>query len=336
MFGISIIVVSYNSEKLIEETLSNLFKQENVSQLNWEILLVNNNSTDNTLAISNALHAQYYNVDFRIVHEQKPGTAYARFKGVAEAKYDVICFIDDDNRVPADWASIIYEIMKDSKIDILACAGTGDLEKEPPDWFENNKEAYAIGSLYTGENIINVTHDANLPTAGMCIRKVIFENLKLQNWQPLLTGRIGKSQAPGEDSELCQAARLLGYKMFYTNALTFKHFMPENRINWQKFLDMTYGFGVTDVFILPYKLTYDFRKNDKYITYLFRKIWWINYLGKKITKLLIYLKYISGKIDHQNYSKFVVRNNAFCNTIIAEKAKFKNSFLLLNSLRNIK
>lgn len=335
MLGISIIVVSYNSEPIIEPTLQCLFNQENTENISWEIILVNNNSKDNTVKIAENLATKHNISNFSIVDETKPGTAFARFKGVSEAKFDVICFVDDDNRVAENWIETAFELMKNPEIGILGCGGEGEYEVEPPNWFESEKNAFAIGSLYPESNLIDMTFNANLPTAGMCIRKVIFENLKAQNWEPQLSGRIGNNQAPGEDSELCQSARLLGFKMFYTNDLHFKHYMPKSRISWQRFLEMTYGFGVTDVFLLPYKLIYDKRKFGSNLKYFLRKLWFINYIGKKMALFISFLKYKSGKISVQNFQKIKARNSGFCTTIWNEKLKFTLSFSKIEHLKQI-
>ncbi|MES2796185.1 MAG: glycosyltransferase [Bacteroidota bacterium] len=335
MFGISIIVVSYNSATIIEPTLHCLFSQKYTGNNPWEIIFVNNNSSDNTVEMAQNL-ASKANIDrFKIIHENRPGTAFARFKGVEAAQYDIICFVDDDNRVASNWIEKVLELMQNEEIGILGCGGTGEFEATPPDWFETEKEAYAIGSLYPNQALLDTTFDANLPTAGMCIRKEIFANLKEQNWQAQLSGRIGDSQAPGEDTELCQAARLLGYKTFYTNELHFIHYMPKSRISWERFLKMTYGFGVTDVFLLPYKLVYDKRFTGSDFKYFFRKLWYINYLGKKIALFFGYFKYKSGKMTKANFEKITARNAGFCETILKEKDKFKRSFFEVQKLTKI-
>ncbi len=335
MLGISVVVVSYNSEALIEPTLTCLFEQIETKNINWEIILVNNNSTDNTVTISEKLAQKFEVENFRIATENRPGTAFARHKGINEAIYDIICFVDDDNRVMPNWVATAFKIMQNQEIGILGCAGEAEFEQAPPAWFQNEQLAYAVGSLYPNNQLLNTTFDANLPTAGMCIRKNIFKDLEKQNWQPLLTGRTSKSQAPGEDTELCQAARLLGYKTFYTNQLTFKHFLPNTRLNWSRFLQMTYGFGETDVFLLPYKLVYEKQTFGANFNYFLRKIWWVNYIGKKIKGLSTQIKYWLKRIDKPTFEKTMARNQAFCNTILAEKLKFRNAFVHIENLKKV-
>lgn len=336
MLGISIIIVSFNSEAIIEPTISCLLEQQNTEDIPWEVVFVNNNSTDDTVEKVLALFQSDSGISYKIVNENRPGTAFARFRGVSEAKFDIICFVDDDNRVANNWVQKAFQLMQNTEIGILGCGGTGQFEAEPPAWFEEEKEAYAIGALYPEHQLVDTTYDANLPTAGMCVRKEVFENLQTQNWEAQLTGRIGGSMAPGEDTELCQAARLLGYKTFYTNQLHFEHYMPKSRITWERFLAMTYGFGVTDVFLLPYKLEYEKTKLAASINYFLRKKWYINYLGKKTSLFLQFVKFKSGKISRQNFDKLKARNNGFCETILKEKQKFAHAFFAIKRLKKIK
>lgn len=333
MFGISIVVVSYNSAAIIEPTIQAILAQENTSKIPWEVILVNNKSTDDTVSIVRSLIANKAEIDFKIVDETKPGTAFARFKGVNEAKYDIICFVDDDNRIANNWVNKVAELMQNPEIGILGCGGKGDFEQTPPAWFEAEQLAYAVGALYSKSGLTDTTTDANLPTAGMCIRKEIFENLAKQNWKAQLTGRIGSSMAPGEDTELCQAARLLGYKTFYTSDLHFTHYMPKNRITWERFLAMTYGFGVTDVFLLPYRLIYEKRKFGANLKYTIRKQWYINYLGKKITLVIAYINLKLGRLSQADFEKIKARNTGFCDTIWKQKENFAKAFEEVNTLK---
>lgn len=326
MVGISVVVVSYNSQKIIEPTLHSLFTQKNIDQINWEVILVNNNSTDDTVKLAQSVAELYNFKNFKVVDELQAGTAFARFKGLTEAKYEIVCFVDDDNRVEANFIAKAAALMQNTEIGILGCGGVGEFEEPPPAWFANEQDAYAIGQLFTGQNLQEVTEHGILPTAGMCLRKEIFTKLKTLNWQPQLVGRTAKSQAPGEDAELCQAARLLGYKLFYTSDLSFKHYMPKGRITWARFLEMTYGFGVTDIFLLPYQLEYSKRKQGSNFSYFLRKHWLINYLGKKITLLQLKLKATLGIISAPDFEKYKARNDGFCEIILNEKQRFKQTF----------
>src|SRR5436190_1893505 len=99
MDGISIIVCCYNSSLRLPKTIEHLAAQKTSSFLNWEVIFVNNSSTDNTTDVVAKEWSKYnlQNVGFKIIDEPKAGQSFARIKGVETALYDLIVFCDDDN-----------------------------------------------------------------------------------------------------------------------------------------------------------------------------------------------------------------------------------------------
>ena len=92
----SVIVCCYNSAPRLRETLLHLAQQEVTEGFNWEVVLVDNNSTDGTAEVAQSLWAKYGNpVPLRIVKEHTPGLSYARKKGVEESKGELLVFCDD-------------------------------------------------------------------------------------------------------------------------------------------------------------------------------------------------------------------------------------------------
>src|SRR5206468_1670159 len=97
-------------------------------------------------------------------------------------------------------------------------------------------DAYAIGNQLLTTGIANKrTYVAG---AGMVVRKELFRLLNDLHFKSLLTGRNEKKLSSGEDCELCLAAMLLGYDLYYDERLTFIHFMPANRLKWEYCVNM--------------------------------------------------------------------------------------------------
>src|SRR5262245_11833929 len=109
--GISVIVCCFNSSKRIRNALIALANQEFRSAIDWEILLVDNNSTDDTAAFSNNLWKTLSkDIQFRILFEPQTGLANARRRGVNEATYSTILFCDDDNWLAPDYLQTAFDI----------------------------------------------------------------------------------------------------------------------------------------------------------------------------------------------------------------------------------
>src|SRR5688572_20942184 len=103
--GISVIICCYNSSQRIGETLRHLARQQFPEDFRYEVLLVDNDSTDDTTAVARAIWDKEgpAGIPLRIVEELRAGQMYARDKGVKEAAYDSIVFCDDDNWLNPDY-----------------------------------------------------------------------------------------------------------------------------------------------------------------------------------------------------------------------------------------
>ena len=105
---ISIIIAAYNEEKTIGPCLDSL-KVLTYDYSNLEIIVVNNNSTDRTVEIVK-------NYPVKLVHETVSGPGYARNRGIQEAQYDIVVFIDSDVVVSSNWLISLTNPFKNSSI----------------------------------------------------------------------------------------------------------------------------------------------------------------------------------------------------------------------------
>src|ERR1700679_3060772 len=100
--GISVIICCYNSAKRLTQTLDHIFRQKNLV-FDWEVIVVDNASTDSTSLIAEQLlSASLHKDKFKIVFEVTPGLIFARKKGVSVAQFDRLLFCDDDNWLAHD------------------------------------------------------------------------------------------------------------------------------------------------------------------------------------------------------------------------------------------
>jgi glycosyltransferase involved in cell wall biosynthesis len=107
----SVIVPAYNEEQFIKNCLTSLVNQDYPKDC-YEIIVVNNNSKDDTQNIVRTSFPQ-----IKIVQEKKQGLVYARQKGIAEAKGDIIAFIDADSVAQKNWLSQMAKAyLKDNRV----------------------------------------------------------------------------------------------------------------------------------------------------------------------------------------------------------------------------
>ncbi len=257
------------------ETLRHIAKQNIPPYLSCELILVNNNSTDNTEQIAASIWKKYVrNIPFKIVNETKPGLNYARFKGAEAAKYSILIFCDDDNWLEENYISYAYEIMTgNEKIAILGGRSTAFFNADMPFWFDDFQQAYAVGAPMAASGIAN--EKRMLGGAGMVVRRSLFELLSNFLFQPLLTDRRGTTLSSGGDYELCLLAMYLGYDLYYDDRLMFIHFMPANRLSWPYCVSMIKAHAGFQVYFTLYNHCYQCLKQEKKMDfdYAFRQFW---------------------------------------------------------------
>lgn len=331
MKGISLIICCYNSKEIIEQTLSYVEKQV-TTDVSWEVILIDNNSTDNTSEVVKSYWDFNKNPHLKLFKEEKPGLSNARLRGIKESKYDIISFVDDDNLIPENWVAYIHDIFQKPEVGVLGCTSIGKFDYTVPEWYEKHKLSFATGKLYEID-FGNVTYAGLVYGAGMSMRKEIFRKLNEKGWEPYLSDRVGKKQSGGGDSELTLASRLLGYQIFYSNQINTEHLIKADRLTWERLKAMTYGFGQADVFVLPY--TYLYKKSKGSLTFFdkLRKKWWVNYFGKKVALNILRIKKSLGKIAADDYEIAEIRNQAFCSSLLEQKTIFENSFEELQKLQ---
>lgn len=109
----SIVIPGYNEEKLIDRPIKALLKQS-VPRKNFEIIVVDNNSTDKTKQVSRKAGADI------VVTEKEKGTNLARQKGVDVSQGKIIAFLDADCEPPQDWLKKIEKILKQKGVSAVS------------------------------------------------------------------------------------------------------------------------------------------------------------------------------------------------------------------------
>lgn len=247
--GVSIIICCYNSSKRLLPTLTHIARQKDTLEIPWEIIIIDNASTDNTFIEANRIASLLkINCSLRIIKEARQGLIYARQKGLAEAKFEFASFIDDDNWISENWVRNIYDLMM-KNTQVGACGGSiePEFESPAPSWFAKVKSSYAIGNQYHESGIMDFRIRNFLWGAGITIRKTAYKRLVDSGFKSFLTGRKGKSLSAGEDSELCLALQIAGYKLYYSEQLTLKHFIPSERLALTYCKKLYLGFGASSI-----------------------------------------------------------------------------------------
>jgi glycosyltransferase involved in cell wall biosynthesis len=250
--GVSVVICCHNSRQRLPQTLAHLAAQQVRESVQWEVIVVDNASTDETSQIALTSWPAAVPAPLRVVDEPQLGLSHARYRGYLEAKYEIISFIDDDNWVCPEWVQLVSEIMSQYP-ELGACGGLIEAKCEvtPPEWFEQFKSCYAVGAQGQEAGDITCTR-GELWGAGLSIRKSAWQQLLSNGFQTLLSDRQGTALTSGGDSELCMALRLAGWRLWYEPRLRLYHYLPAYRLKWGYLRRLYQGFGVASVGYGPY------------------------------------------------------------------------------------
>jgi glycosyltransferase involved in cell wall biosynthesis len=255
--GVSIVVCCHNSAKRLPDTLAHLASQKIPDGVSCEVVVVDNASTDNTAVLAQELWPAHCRIPLRVLQEPQLGLSCARHRGIVEAKYEFVSLIDDDNWACPEWVSVAAEIMAQHP-EVGACGGYNEAvyEVAPPAWFDQFKASYAVGAQGQGPGDITDTRGF-LWGAGLTIRKSAWQQLVDSGYQSLLVDRQGEKLSAGQDTELCFALRLAGWRLWYDPRLRLFHYLPAGRLKWRYLRLLCRGFGEASVSFDSYEIAFN-------------------------------------------------------------------------------
>jgi glycosyltransferase involved in cell wall biosynthesis len=240
---ISVLVCTYNRSKTLGVAIESIAVQSLPQSIKWEIAVVDNNSTDQTRQVVQDLQRRYPDL-IRYVFEPKQGISNARNAGIAEAKGEILAFLDDDESADPDWLQSLTANLHTGE-----WAGAGGrvlppADFSPPQWLLT-KRSIASGPLATFDLGLEpgVLREPAFG-ANMAFRKEVFE--RLGGFRTDL-GRSGQSMISNEDTEFGRRVLAGGFRLRYEPGAVTYHPVEENRLKKQYFLDWWFNKGRSDV-----------------------------------------------------------------------------------------
>jgi glycosyltransferase involved in cell wall biosynthesis len=172
---ISIVICTFNRSCLLDKTLDQLRSLDTTACVNWKLLVVNNNCSDDTDGV---IRRHCGKLPVRRLWEPRTGKSYAANLAVREAKGDLLLWTDDDVLVDPGWLRA-YAEAADAHPDAGFFGGpiTPWFESEPPQWITRNlptiDSCFAIREVI-GEFYTPITADYRPYGANMAIRRDCF------------------------------------------------------------------------------------------------------------------------------------------------------------------
>jgi glycosyltransferase involved in cell wall biosynthesis len=232
---ISVVVCTYNRADLLQNCLRSLVEQTWEAS-RYEVLVVNNNSTDCTQHLIDKFCIQYPN--FRGVIELEQGISAARNRGWQKARGQYIAYIDDDAEAMPDWLSEIDTfIQQHPHIQVFGGFCESFSSVKIPEWFPG----YGSVDLGSQDRPVDVESEWLLATNS------IFKKEVFHQWGGFdkRLGMIGNKVGYGEETQFFLLMQRHGIPVFYAHKVKIRHFVPEYKIKLSWLLKSNYASGLT-------------------------------------------------------------------------------------------
>ena len=236
---ISVVICTWNRSRLLKLTLEQMTHLDVSPGTTWELIVVNNNCSDDTDSV---LADFRHRLPLVRLFEPTPGKSHAGNLAVREAKGEYIIWTDDDVLVEPDWLKAYLNAFAEWP---HACIFAGAIdpwfEHTPPPWLQLAfpKVANAYAALDHGPTGFDLTHETYPYGANMALKR----SAHLREPYDTRLGPRPNSGIRGE--EMIMARRLLaaGSTGRWVPQARVRHFIPPNRQTLAYLREYFFGSG---------------------------------------------------------------------------------------------
>jgi glycosyltransferase involved in cell wall biosynthesis len=220
---VSVIIPTYNRSTMLRETVET-FLQQDYPWDRWELILVDNGSTDNTWDVIRDLERRDDHV--RSLRENRKGAHFARNSGALIAAGQILYFTDDDMLAEP---SLLREIVKGFEPDQKIASVTGKVlprwDTEPPVWVLEHCRNQLLSLLDLGESLIIADEDPGVFSCHQAVKKDVF--MQAGGFNPDTNADVFTGD---NETGLNIKIRDLGYRFAYVGAAVTHHMIPAKRM----------------------------------------------------------------------------------------------------------
>ena len=237
---VSVAICTYNRAELLDRTLAGMHNLVIPEGVEWELLVVDNHSTDRTADVI-ARNAE--RLPIRRFFEPQEGKSFAANRALSQAGGDLILWTDDDVLVGPTWLSEYVRAARDWP-DAGFFGGTVDpwFEREPPAWIREHfivRGPYAVNQF--GPEIRPMLPAESPHGANMAVRTRVARQFPYNE----RLGPFKRQYLPGEDGDLVVRMRKAGHTGVWVGTAAVKHFISAERLTQDYIRDWYRGHGRT-------------------------------------------------------------------------------------------
>jgi glycosyltransferase involved in cell wall biosynthesis len=220
--------------------------QQSFLEYDWEILVIDNNSTDDTRDLVEKA-ADTALVKTRYLLERKLGLSHARNAGIDKARGEIVLFIDDDALAEADWLSRMLQAFEDPEVAAAGGPVRPQWETERPSWLPEKWLSYL--SIEEFSDLLatkEFTNQRSPVGTNMAYRKTsLGKDIRF----PTALGRKGTNLISNEEVVLCREVLANGGVIRFVPQAVVYHQIASERVTKRWFYKRIYGQGLSETLI---------------------------------------------------------------------------------------
>jgi glycosyltransferase involved in cell wall biosynthesis len=252
--SISVLICTYNRSALLRETLAALHTMRAPDACSVEIIVVDNNSTDETAAVV-AESIERARFPVILIQERQQGKSFALNAGLAAASGDVLALTDDDVLPATDWLVRIVHAFRTQDVTFVFGKVLPRWQSTPPPELLTPQAQAIWGPLAivdygdTPSHYTPTSRGQRLPIgANLAVLRSVL--ISIGGWRTDL-GKVNNTLICGEDHEIFMRFRRHGYYAgYYDPEVAVRHLVPTQRLTRSYFRRWFYWHGKTIALML--------------------------------------------------------------------------------------
>lgn len=250
MKQLSVIIPTKNRPVLLKRALKSLTNQT-ISQDVFEVIVVDNGSTDNTADVVDSFKSKLKNI--RYFMEPQPGLHAGRHKGCIVARSNFLVYADDDIEAFPTWLQAIKDSFNDESVVLVGGKCLPQFEIDPPQWLNTMWSPNAEGvrilgylSLIDLGNTIKAINPFHVFGCNFSIRRKVL--MEAGGFNPdAMPQELIRLRGDGETA-VSRYIKTKGYKALYNPLASVYHWVPVSRMTTEYFGLRSYNQGISDSF----------------------------------------------------------------------------------------
>jgi len=238
--NISVIICSYNRELFIEQALISLLEQD-FDKNNFEVIVVDNNSIDNTEQVCKKFIENHPGYNFYYLTEKQQGSSPARNKGASLAKGELLIFMDDDAVAEKDFLKNTWKFYSENKT-VQGFGGRIIPRYIPaePKWMSKYVSAL-VGNFKYADSVVEFEPNKYPLESNMAVTKKAFD--EVGGFNTALPGVKGKLRITGEGKDFYFRVKEKGYRIFYVPGMVVHHVVEVEKLTSEYLYRVASGIG---------------------------------------------------------------------------------------------